>query len=85
MEYATFLAKKSLLRLVGRPHPDAETAALEATILERVNRLGIGPQGLGGWMTALGVHMETYPCHIASLPVAVNLQCHSARHRTAVL
>ena len=85
MEQATLLAKKSLLRRVGQPHPDPETAALEAAILERVNRLGIGPQGLGGRVTALAVHVEAYPCHIASLPVAVNLQCHSARHKTAVL
>jgi len=85
MEQATLLAKKSLLRRVGQPHPDPETAALEAAILERVNRLGIGPQGLGGRVTALAVHVEAYPCHIASLPVAVNLQCHSARHKTVVL
>lgn len=84
-EKTMWLAKYALLREVGRPHPDAEVADLEAEILERVNRLGIGPQGFGGLTTALAVHVETFPCHIASLPVAVNLQCHSARHKEAVL
>jgi len=79
------LAKESLLREVGRPHEDQEVAELEAEMLDRINRLGIGPQGLGGRITSLAVHIETYPCHMASLPVAVNLQCHSARHKTAVL
>jgi fumarate hydratase subunit alpha len=85
MDQTTLLAKKSLLRPVGQPHPDPEVAELEAEILERVNGLGIGPQGLGGRVTALAVHVETFPCHIASLPVAVNLQCHSARHKEAML
>jgi fumarate hydratase subunit alpha len=84
-DYAMLLAKKSLFRTVGAPNPDPEAAALEADILERVNKLGLGPQGLGGRMTALAVHVETYPCHIASFPVAVNLQCHSARHKEATL
>ena len=79
------LAKESLLREVGPSHEDREVAELEAEILDRINRLGIGPQGLGGHITSLAVHVETYPCHIASLPVAVNLQCHGARHKTAVL
>lgn len=79
------IAKKALLRPVGQPHPDPEVAELEAEILERVNKLGIGPQGLGGRVTALAVHAETFPCHIASMPAAVNLQCHSARHEEAVL
>lgn len=85
VEQTVFLAKKSLLREVGCPHPDAEVAALEAEILQRVNGLGIGPGGFGGRTTALAVHVETFPCHIASLPVAVNLQCHSARHKEAWL
>lgn len=85
IDQTTILAKRALLRKVGEPHPDAEVAALEAEILERVNRLGIGPQGFGGRTTALAVHVETYPCHIASLPVVVNIQCHSARHKEAVL
>ncbi len=79
------LAKKSLLRPVGQPSPDKETAALEKQILARVNDLGIGPLGFGGRITALAVQVETMPTHIASLPVAVNLQCHSARHMEAVL
>lgn len=79
-EMAMLMAKESLLRPVGQPSPDAETAALEAAVLERVNRLGIGALGLGGTITALAVHAEAAPTHMASLPVAVNLQCHSARH-----
>jgi fumarate hydratase subunit alpha len=84
-EKAVWLAKHSLLREVGQPSPDPEVAGLEADILERVNRIGIGPQGFGGLTTALAVHVETYPCHIASMPVAVNIQCHSARHKEAAL
>ena len=84
-EKTMWLAKHALLREVGEPHPDPEVAALEADILERVNRIGIGPQGFGGLTTALAVHVETFPCHIASMPVAVNIQCHSARHKEAVL
>jgi fumarate hydratase subunit alpha len=84
-EKAMWLAKHSLLREVGQPSPDPEVAELEADILERVNRIGIGPQGFGGLTTALAVHVETFPCHIASMPVAVNIQCHSARHKEALL
>ncbi len=80
-EYAMLLAKKALMRPVGEPHPDPEVAELEAEILRRVNALGIGPQGVGGRITALAVHAEVYPCHIASLPVAVNIQCHAARYK----
>lgn len=79
------VAKKALLRRVGEPHPDAEIAELEGEILQRVNGLGMGPMGYGGLTTALAVHIEVFPCHIASLPVAVNLQCHCARHREATL
>lgn len=79
------LAKKALLRPVGQPHPDKETADLEKEILARVNDLGIGPLGFGGRITALAAQVETMPAHIASLPVAVNLQCHSARHKEVVL
>jgi len=79
------LAKRSLLREVGTPSPDPEVAKLERDILGAVNRLGIGPMGFGGRVTALAVHVETFPTHIASLPVAVNLQCHSARHKSALL
>ena len=84
-DYALLLAKEALLREVGKPSDNDEDATLEAEILERVNRLGIGPQGLGGRITALAVHVESHPCHIAGLPVAVNLQCHSARHKEKVL
>ncbi len=85
VEQTMLLAKRSLLRPLDQPNPDPETAELEAEILARVNDLGIGPAGLGGRCTALAVHVETFPCHIASLPVAVNMQCHSARHKEAVL
>ena len=84
-EKAMWLAKHSLLREVGQPSQDREVSELEADILERVNRIGIGPQGFGGLTTALAVHVETFPCHIASMPVAVNIQCHSARHKEALL
>ncbi len=84
-DYALLLAKEALLRKVGEPSANAEDAALEAEILDRVNRLGIGPQGLGGTVTALAVHINSHPCHLASLPVAVNMQCHSARHKEQVL
>ena len=84
-EKCMLLAKQALLRPVGEPHPDAEIAELETEILNRVNDLGIGAMGYGGRVTALAVHCEVFPTHIASLPVAVNLQCHSVRHRKAVL
>jgi len=84
-EKAVLLAKHALLRRVGEPSPDAETADLEREILEKVNNLGIGPMGYGGRITALAVHAESFPTHITALPVAVNLQCHSARHREIVL
>ncbi len=84
-EHSMYLAKRALTRKVGEPSPDAETAAFEGELLEKVNALGVGPQAVGGRTTALGVHIETYPTHIASLPVAVNLQCHSARLKEAVL
>lgn len=84
-EKAVSLAKHALLRKVGEPGPDAEVADLEREILLKVNNLGIGPMGYGGRVTALAVHAESFPAHITSLPVAVNLQCHSARHREIVL
>jgi len=79
------LAKHALIRPVGEPSPDPEVAELERDILHKINGLGIGPMGYGGRFTALAVHVEVFPTHITSLPVAVNLQCHSARHRSAVL
>jgi fumarate hydratase subunit alpha len=84
-EKAMYLAKKSLLRKVGEPSPDKEVAELESELLKRINATGVGPGGVGGRFTSLAVHVETHPAHIASLPVAVNIQCHSARHKEAVL
>jgi fumarate hydratase subunit alpha len=84
-ERAMELAKKSLLRKVGEHNPDPEVAELEKELLQRVNNLGIGPQGYGGTQTALGLNIEVFPAHIASMPLAVNLQCHAARHKEAVL
>ncbi len=84
-ETCCLLSKKALLRELGRPSDDEFYAGLETELLGRVNSLGVGPQGLGGDTTALGVAIETGPCHIASLPVAVNIECHSHRHKTAVL
>ena len=84
-EKAVYLAKKATLRPLGSKNADKEDAALERELLERVNSLGIGPEGFGGRITALAVHVEKFPCHIASLPVAVSLQCHALRHKEAVL
>jgi fumarate hydratase subunit alpha len=79
------MAKRALLRTIGSKHPNPFYAQLEAELLEKVNKLGIGPQGFGGTQTALAVFVETYPCHIASFPAAVNINCHAARHKEAVL
>lgn len=84
-ERAAINSKKSLLRPLDRANPDPELAARELELLETVNRLGLGPAGFGGRITALGVHIIMEPCHIASLPVAVNLQCHASRHRELAL
>lgn len=84
-EYAAYLSKKALLRTMGEPHPDPYYAEMEEEILEKINNLGIGPQGFGGRVTALAVHILTYPCHIASLPVAVNIDCHASRHMKIVI
>jgi len=84
-EGAMLLAKKALLRPIGQPNPDPEIAALEAELLARINGLGIGPMGVGGVTTALAVHAEARPTHIACLPVAINFQCHCARHKEARL
>jgi len=85
VEKTFLLAKRALLRDVGEPNPDAEVAEFEREILQEVNKLGIGPMGCGGTITAIAVHVDVFPSHIASLPVAVNLQCHSARHKVAIL
>jgi len=84
-ETAPLLAKRALFRDLRRANPEPGLAELEAQILEQVNALGVGPQGLGGRTTALGVLIERAPCHIASLPVAVNLACHSHRHGSVTL
>ncbi len=79
-EYSALLAKKALLRKpLGSHNPDPFYAEMEKTLLKRINNLGIGPQGMGGRCTALAVHVESFPCHIASMPAAVNIQCHSHR------
>ena len=84
-ERAALLSKRALLRTVGQPHPEPSLAELEADLLRRINDLGIGPAGFGGRVTALAVHVEVYPTHIASLPVAINLDCHSHRSGRVVL
>lgn len=81
----TTLAKRQLLRPIGVEHPNERIRDMEARLLERINALGIGPMGLGGNTTALAVHIGELPTHIAGLPVAVNMQCHAARHATAVI
>jgi fumarate hydratase subunit alpha len=84
-EYVMYLAKKAITRPVGQFNADPETAEFERELLAKVNALGVGPQAVGGSNTALAVNIETYPTHITSLPVAVNLQCHSARSKSATL
>ncbi len=84
-ELAAINSKKALLREVDDVHPDPEVAAMEADLLASINRLGIGPMGLGGATTCLGVKVKVAPCHLASLPLAVNIQCHSARHKEVTL
>ncbi|MCK5553119.1 MAG: fumarate hydratase, partial [Deltaproteobacteria bacterium] len=84
-ENAALLAKEALLRTLGSENPDPELSSLEGEILERINNLGIGPQGLGGRTTSLAVHIKMMPSHIASLPLAVNIQCHAQRHKEAVI
>lgn len=85
MDHCTWIAKKALLRPIGERNRDPYYAAMEEELLDRINRLGIGPLGMGGRITALDVHIEYYPCHITALPVAVNLQCHASRHARAVI
>jgi fumarate hydratase subunit alpha len=84
-EKAALIAKKALLRPVGSPNARLELAAIEEMLLKAVNKTGIGPEGLGGRVTAMAVHVESFACHIASLPVAVNINCHAARHKTITL
>lgn len=82
LEKAALLSKKAVLRTVGQPSANPRDAELEGELLAAVNDTGVGPSGLGGRVTALAVHVESYPCHIASLPVAITIQCHAARHKT---
>ena len=84
-ELCSIMAKKALFRKIGERNRDENYAKLELKILEEVNKTGVGPQGLGGRITCLDVHIEYYPCHIASLPVAVNLNCHAARHGEIII
>jgi len=84
-EMSAILAKKALMRPVGQKNPDHNVASLEKELLQKINSLEIGPAGFGGVTTALGVNVETYPCHIGSLPVAVNINCHAARHKEIIL
>jgi fumarate hydratase subunit alpha len=84
-EKAAILSKKALFRELGTPNPDPAVTAIEQEVLDRANRLGIGPQGYGGDTTAFGVHILTYPCHITSLPVAVTIECHAHRHKEVTL
>lgn len=84
-EQSALLSKKALLRPLGVRSTDPRWAALEEELLHKINNLGIGPMGMGGRTTALDVHIESFPCHIASMPVAINIQCHAARHKTAIL
>ena len=85
MDKAAVLSKKALLRTIGEHNPNQPDAELEKELLKLVNDTGVGPAGLGGRITALAVNVETFPCHIASLPMAVTIQCHAARHKEAVL
>jgi len=84
-DYVAYLAKRALLRGIGERNPDPIIAGYEREWLGEINRLGIGPAGLGGRITALDLFIEQYPRHIASYPVAVNIQCHSARHKTRLI
>ncbi len=85
MEKAALIAKRALLRPVDKRNPNSRYSELEEEMLERINKLGIGPAGLGGRLTAMAVNIETYPTHIAGLPVALNMSCHVTRHAEAVL
>ena len=84
-EKAALLSKRALFREVGSPNPDPVLDGLEKELLDRANRLGIGPQGYGGDTTAFAIHLLSYPCHITSLPVAVTIECHAHRHKEATL
>lgn len=84
-DYVTYLAKKAMLRDIGTHHSDLRYQQLEEELLEKINQLGIGPAGYGGKTTALSLNIETYPTHIAGMPVAVSICCHVARHKEVIL
>jgi len=84
-EMAALIAKKAVLRGVNHPNPDPNYAKLEEELIFKINKLGIGPAGLGGSTTALSINIESYPTHIASIPVAINISCHASRHASAIL
>lgn len=84
-EKCALMAKEALMREIDDVNPDPILEKLEKEILDEVNRIGVGPMGFGGTTTAIGVKINAYPCHIASLPVAINLQCHASRHKSAKL
>jgi fumarate hydratase subunit alpha len=84
-EKSAILSKRALFRELGTPNPDPQLDALERELLDRANRLGIGPQGYGGDTTAFAIHMLAYPCHTTSLPVAVTIECHAHRHKEVTL
>jgi fumarate hydratase subunit alpha len=84
-EQSALLAKKALLRPLGTPNPDGDLRKMEDTLLREINNTGVGPQGLGGRITSIAVHILMMPCHIASLPLAVNIQCHACRHSEIVI
>ena len=84
-EKVAYLAKKALIRDINDSHPEKHIANLEKELLSEINELGIGPQGFGGKTTALAVKVEKFPCHIASLPVAVNINCHASRHKEIII
>jgi fumarate hydratase subunit alpha len=85
MDKCVWLAKKALLRPIGSRNPRPHYARMEEELLRNINNLGIGPLGMGGRVTALAVHIEHFPCHITTLPVAVNLQCHASRYACEVI
>ena len=85
LEKSALLAKESLMREIDDVNPDPILANLEKELLDEINMLGVGPMGFGGTVTCLAVKINAYPCHIASLPVAVNIQCHASRHKSCVL
>ncbi len=84
-EYCAYLSKKALLRPIGERSSNEVARRIEEELMEDINKLGLGPMGFGGRVTAVDVKVELYPCHIASLPVAVNIQCHASRHKEVVI